>query len=340
MDQLLRTLPPAAHEGPAYVGLSGGRDSLALLHLLRFFIQPQQQVGRLHAIHVDHGMHPQSRGQARWVAGLCRAWQVPLTVRTLCAPPRGEGAAREARYACFRTVMDEEPGRGLLVLGHHAEDQAETVLFRLLRGTGPRGLAGIPAVRALGPGSPHVVLRPLLGLSGDAIAEWARRHHLRPREDPTNRDPGFRRNWIRHMLLPALGPEVRQTLLALAVAAEAREAVIARLLAPAKQAVVLGSLASDGVTVDRRRLNVYPLPVRAELLRALLRAMGARISRRGMEMALAFLASPVGRGELTAAPGLVLVREGRTGSIILRAGQGGDEGSDPGVETSGPARCL
>jgi tRNA(Ile)-lysidine synthetase-like protein len=362
LASLRSTLSPATRAAPLFVGLSGGRDSLALLHVLRFFVgreghrdsgrggaqdRAEDRAGagaedgdggsgwgwgspRIHAIHVDHGIHAKSRAHARWVQGLCRGWQVPLTVATLPVPPAGEAAARDARYAQFRSVMEDvSKGPGVLLLAHHAEDQAETVLFRLLRGTGPRGLAGMPRMRTLSAGSDAIVFRPFLGVSGEQIAEWGRRHDLRPREDPTNRDPRYRRNWIRETLLPALGPEGRDLLLAIASEAAAREAVLARLLAPAEQAVVVRRLAPTGVTVDRRRLNLYPLPVRAELLRAILRGMGARISRRGIDMALAFLASAAGRGELTAAPGVRMVREGRQASIFLRAGTVQDEGPEP-----------
>lgn len=335
LRRLLDSLPPEVQAGPVFVGLSGGRDSLALLHLLRFWSEPWVPgvSSRLHAIHVDHGMHRKSRAQADWVKGVCRSWGIPLALETLREAPRGEASARAARYQVFRSVVHGS-GPAVLLLAHHAEDQAETVLFRLLRGTGPRGLAGIPEMRPLGVGEAGAVLRPLLPASGQAIAHWCQRHHLRPREDPTNLDLGFRRNWIRHVLLPRLGPEARDTLLALARTARAREDGVARILAPILQSVVVQKDAAEGVTVDRKRLNLYPLPVRAELLRAILREEGLRISRRGMTMALSFFSSAHGRGELTAAPGVVLVRDGWRGRILSHAGWGRGEGPLPPGETS------
>jgi tRNA(Ile)-lysidine synthase len=230
------------------------------------------------------------------------------------------------RYACFREEVGGENG-GLLLLAHHAEDQAETVLFRLLRGTGPRGLAGIPQARPLTPGSRGWLVRPLLGVSGVELAGWVLQHRLRPKEDPTNVDLAYRRNWLRHRVLPHLGSDVRADLLALAQAAREREEVLDRILAPVADAVVLDSLPDGRLTVDRRRLNLYPPPVRAELLRSLIRTQGGRISRRGMAMALEFLASPRGSGRLTAGPGLLLVREGKKGHIQCIAGAVQDDRS-------------
>ncbi|HEX6037412.1 tRNA lysidine(34) synthetase TilS, partial [Longimicrobium sp.] len=123
------------------VAVSGGCDSVALLHLLRFAADDAGL--RVSAAHFDHAMRPGSEGDAAWVCGLCRAWGVPLMDARADIPPRTEAEARDARYAFLRRAQ-EACGAAFLATAHHADDQAETVLFRVLRGTGLGGLAGIP----------------------------------------------------------------------------------------------------------------------------------------------------------------------------------------------------
>jgi len=130
------------------VAVSGGLDSTVLLHLLRFGV-PAGIVGAdaLVAVHVDHGMRTESSSDALWVRGVCRAWGIPFECRVLDPPPTTEASAREARYAILEEVRGRT-GCHLVATAHHADDQAETVLFRALRGAGPRGLRGILARRA------------------------------------------------------------------------------------------------------------------------------------------------------------------------------------------------
>jgi tRNA(Ile)-lysidine synthase len=176
------------------VALSGGVDSVVLLHLLRFHAGGAGPAQVL-AAHYDHAMRGGSEADARWVAGLCRGWGVPLHLERAPRPPRTEEGARDARYAFLRRVQ-RETGATHLATAHHADDQAETVLFRVLRGTGPSGLGGIAPVDERG------TIRPLLGFTRDRIAAYARRARLRWREDPTNAAPGATRNRIRLELLP------------------------------------------------------------------------------------------------------------------------------------------
>jgi tRNA(Ile)-lysidine synthase len=174
------------------VALSGGLDSTALLHALRF------GAGRraVTAAHLDHVMRPDSSGARAWVEGVCRAWGVPLEAERLERAPASEEAAREARYRFLERIRARVGAVGV-VTGHHADDQAETVLFRIARGAGLRGLAGMRPAR----GRLH---RPLLELRRCELEAYARAAGLRWREDPTNLDPRFARNRIRHRTLPAL----------------------------------------------------------------------------------------------------------------------------------------
>ncbi|MFU8876869.1 MAG: tRNA lysidine(34) synthetase TilS [Wenzhouxiangellaceae bacterium] len=178
-----------------YLAFSGGPDSMCLLHCLLH----AGPACRLEVIHVDHGLDRQSAeraDRARLLAGElgveCRI--VRLAIEDHDGGP--EAAARRARYACFESML--APGEFLLT-AHHADDQIETVLLRLLRGAGPRGLAGMRARRRLGAGW---LGRPLLGWSREQIMDYLDRHALDWIEDPTNRDTALDRNFLRHEILP------------------------------------------------------------------------------------------------------------------------------------------
>ncbi len=158
-------------------------------------------------------MRVRSGADAQWVAGLCRAWGVPLVVARCREAPRGEDAARRERHAFLQTAARVAQA-DRLVMGHHADDQAETVLFRVLRGTGVRGLAGMAP---LGPGP---LARPLLPFWRRDLARYARARQLRWRTDATNRALGHARNRIRLELIPRLertiAPGARASLVRLA----------------------------------------------------------------------------------------------------------------------------
>ena len=203
----MRTLPDALRhaldiqpDGPLCVGFSGGPDSAALLHALAAL--PQARARGLRALHVDHGLHPDSGGWAAQAQAFCAALEVACdVVRVEVAPGAGggpEAAARHARYAAFTRAIG--PGEWLL-LGHHRDDQAETVLLKLLRGAGPEGLAGMRAIRPLGDGQ---LWRPLLDLPRAALRAYAQAHGLRCIDDPSNRDTTLARNHLRHEILPRL----------------------------------------------------------------------------------------------------------------------------------------
>jgi tRNA(Ile)-lysidine synthase len=305
-DAVIRAL--AGESGPLLVALSGGRDSLTLLHILRFDLGPES-LGGLHALHVDHGMHPASSDQALRLRGVCGAWGVPLTIVSLDPPPESEAEAREGRYRALLAEA-ERLGAPLILTGHQSDDQVETVLFRILRGTGPRGLQGIPVERRLGSAR---ILRPLLSVPGAQVAEAARGRRLRPLEDPTNRELLWARNRIRLELLPALTrviPELPATLLALAEAARGREAILTRILDRVEAKVVVGGSGVEEapLAMARPSLLLYPPAIQGELLRRLLRRFGRGISRKGLALALRFAATGGRHRSVTVAPGVRLRR--------------------------------
>ncbi len=182
------------------VALSGGVDSTVLLHALAG-LRPDILRGRLHAVHVDHQLHADSAAWAAASEEFCARLGVPIeTLLVKVDLRRGEGieaAARRARYAAFRSCLS----RGdRLLTAHHRDDQAETLLLNLLRGSGVAGLAGIPPQAALGAGT---VSRPLLTVPRQVLIDYAHRHGLAWIEDPANRDQRMDRNYLRHVMLPA-----------------------------------------------------------------------------------------------------------------------------------------
>ncbi|MBC9249719.1 tRNA lysidine(34) synthetase TilS [Pseudomonas alcaligenes] len=203
-------------DAPAWrVALSGGLDSTVLLHLLAR-LSRQQALPPLSAIHVHHGLQAAADAWPEHCRQLCAALGVPLQVEyvRVDAGASLERAAREARYAAFTRQL----GAGeLLLTGQHRDDQAETLLFRLLRGAGVRGLAGMPRQRALGEGT---LLRPLLGMARAELEAYARQHGLRWVEDPSNSDTRLARNFLRHQVLPPLARHWPQAAANLARSAE------------------------------------------------------------------------------------------------------------------------
>lgn len=174
------------------VALSGGVDSVVLLHVL-------SRQCRVRAIHVHHGLSPNADAWARYCRQLCGRWKIPLTIRRVRVQKLGKGleaAAREARYAILRKI----PGK-VLATAHHLDDQAETVLMNLLRGAGTRGASGMaPESRFHG----KTLLRPLLNVSRKSIIDYARAHQLEWIEDESNADESLTRNFIRRRVGPLL----------------------------------------------------------------------------------------------------------------------------------------
>lgn len=185
---------------PLLVGLSGGLDSVVLLHALASL--PEARERGLRAEHVHHGLHPEADTWLRHCEDICAAWQVPLrSVRVEVARNDAEGpeaAARHARHAAF----DAELGDGeVLVLAHHGDDQAETFLLRALRGSGVDGLGAMRPWRRFGRGW---LWRPLLVRSRADLHAYAQAHELSWIEDPSNSDVSFDRNFLRQKVLPLL----------------------------------------------------------------------------------------------------------------------------------------
>jgi tRNA(Ile)-lysidine synthase len=296
--QALRGLGHPSAGDRVVVGLSGGADSVSLLDVLAKLAR--RKGFTVVAAHLDHGLRPDSAQDAAFCAELCARLAVPL--RTGHADVRGrdraegggmEEAARLARHAFLRQIKDEE-GAAWIVLAHTRDDQAETVLLRLLRGAGGLGLSGMrPRAGDL--------LRPMLALSRADVLDHLAARSLLWREDPSNADLGIARNRVRRELLPYLerhfNPAVREALArSAAVLAEEAE-VLATVAADARRAQ--GRQDEDGSVLSIDALRSAPRALaRLAVRRALQEAGGLRgVGLEHVEsiLDLAATAAPSGR---------------------------------------------
>ena len=184
------------------VAVSGGRDSMALLHCTA---RAAKALGiQVIALHVHHGLQKQADEWAAIIEKACKRWSVGIATRRLEAkPPKGDSVeawARRERYAAL-AAMAQEAGAGLVLLAHHQRDQAETFLLQALRGAGPAGLAAMPSTAQR---SGIVWARPWLSMRRETIDAYARRHRLRFVDDPSNADSRYARSRLRMDVMPAL----------------------------------------------------------------------------------------------------------------------------------------
>jgi tRNA(Ile)-lysidine synthase len=259
------------------VAVSGGRDSLALLHCT---LRQAQPLGiEVVALHVHHGLQPAADAWADFVAATCDRWRAqgrPLRLamqRLAGRPMPGESIeawARRERYLALGAMV-REAGAGLVLLAHHRRDQAETFLLQALRGAGPAGLAAMPR-RIERDGI--VWARPWLQVSRAAIEQYARRHHLRGVEDPSNADARYARSRLRAQVMPALRQAFADAEPALAEAA-ARCAEARAVLAEVAQAD-LAAVCDDGAALRLVPWRTLSLARRANVLRAWLQRVLGR----------------------------------------------------------------
>jgi tRNA(Ile)-lysidine synthase len=209
--RLVRDLAPWGNATTWHIAFSGGLDSTVLLHLLATLTK-HTTVPALNAIHVHHGLQSAADAWPQYCQSVCDALGVPLQVFQVQVQPGAslERAAREARYAAFSQVIRPND---VLLTAQHRDDQAETLLFRLLRGAGVKGLSGMPRQRALGQGQ---LLRPLLDVTRAELEAYALDQRLSWIEDPSNDDRRFSRNYLRHQVLPVMAQRWPQALASMA----------------------------------------------------------------------------------------------------------------------------
>ncbi len=210
VDDTLRLLVPP--DRSILLGLSGGMDSVVLLHLLHG-LAPRYG-WQLSALHVHHGISPNAGVWADFCTTLCARYNIPLHIEHVDIGELSEELGIEAAARVLRHAALLKRECDFVALAHHADDQAETLLLQLLRGTGIRGAAAMALIKPADTHR-HATLRPLLDVPRESLLEYARRHSLQWVEDESNSDERYARNFLRHQVFPQLEkrfPAYRDTL--------------------------------------------------------------------------------------------------------------------------------
>lgn len=296
-----RLWPPAA---TLLLGVSGGADSMALLHGVHRLAQRRDTRWRPNVAHLNHGLRgPAGDADARFVERAAAQRDLPfvterLDVRAFAAAHdlTIEEAARACRYA-FLARAAERVGAAVVVVAHHADDQAETILHHILRGSGLRGLAGMPPSRPLDATGMQRLARPLLSFRRAILEHYLRAAHVAWRTDAANIDEAHTRNRIRHRLLPMIeqdfNPRVVDALLRLGEQARASSALIESMAAALLAAPrVRRRDEDDGARlflVPAGDLVASPRIVQGEAVRQALRTLGVGLGEIGYERVAAVL---------------------------------------------------
>ena len=254
------------------VAVSGGADSLCLLHLLHQLCGPDRRYPhiKLHVAHLDHQLRPEASARdAEAVARLAESWQLPVTLGVVAVSTLAreeqlslEEAARIARYRFLRTVARSLPAPTRIAVAHHKDDQVETLLLHWLRGGGIASMVGLQARQ-------QDIIRPLLSVTHAETLAYCQQHQLEPLEDESNTDPRFLRNRVRHELLPlleSLNPGIRATLLRNAEVLQVDAAWIEAQIDTAWSTVVTAEH-STSTSLQRTALLALPLSLQRHLLR-------------------------------------------------------------------------
>jgi tRNA(Ile)-lysidine synthase len=278
--KLAAAWPPGAWDSvTVLVAVSGGADSVALLRAMAALKTGGE--GRLVAVHVNHQLRgEEATADEAFVVDLCRRMELPCDVGRVRVGPAGAGrasgleaAARRARYD-FLAEAAGRLGARYVATAHTADDQAETILHRILRGTGIRGLAGMARARRLGPAT---LIRPLLGITRAELVAYLDAIGQPYRRDSSNRDVRFTRNRIRHKLLPQLARQyncsVAEALLRLGSLAGEVQTVIDAVVEDLAERCVRAE-GPDAVSIDTALLTGQSRYVVRELLLSIWRRQG------------------------------------------------------------------
>jgi tRNA(Ile)-lysidine synthase len=241
---LMKKLEPF-HQRPLYLALSGGMDSMLMLYTLSHVLSHVPELKyRLTAIHINHGLSHNADIWQQQCQQACDVLAVPLIARRVVIDINGRGleaAARQSRYDVFDSVL---PNKAVLLMAHHASDQAETFMLRLLRGSGLAGLGAMQERRALTHDAKdeRVLLRPWLTLTREVLATRARAEGITWVDDESNQDQRFDRNWVRHRILPSLKerhPAIETRLTMTTERLQSDYRLLQQLLEPFVEAVIL-----------------------------------------------------------------------------------------------------
>jgi tRNA(Ile)-lysidine synthase len=273
------------------IGVSGGADSMALLHGLHGLNEACGFQLRLQIAHVNHLLRgPESDEDAAFVQTAAARLGLPCTVtrlpvRTPAEASEGsiEEVARRHRYEFFQSVC-EQNGAGVVAVGHQADDNAETILHRILRGTGWRGLSGIPARRSLAAGATTTLVRPLLPFTRQTLLAFLSEFGVDHRQDRSNATTEPTRNRIRHVILPLVAQEVnprtREALLRLGEQARWLESYLRDTVERTFESLVI-SQTDQELTMNAAALAHKGRFLQSELIRHAIRRLGVGEQRIG-----------------------------------------------------------
>lgn len=298
------------------VGVSGGPDSLALLHFL--WSQQENWNIKVYGAHLDHMFRGQESAQeALFVKDFCEKRDIPIEVRQINIPKYMEEtgfssqvAARKQRYNFFAEVLKKYQ-LPLLTLAHHGDDQIETILMRLTRGSTGKARAGIPFQR---PFEDANLFRPFLCVNREEIEEYCERHHLEPRRDPSNEKDIYSRNRFRKVVLPFLqkeNPKVHEHFQRLSEDLESDEIFLQELTAQRiEEAVIMRK--DKQITLDIIAFQRMPIPLQRRgiqlILKYLYREVPASLSAIHIDQIFSIMINPHPSGTLDFPGGLKIVR--------------------------------
>ena len=298
------------------VGVSGGPDSLALLHYL--WGQKEKRGLSMVVAHVDHMFRGQeSYEDAMFVKNVCEQNSIPFEMAQVNVPERmkltgnsSELEARETRYEFFATVM-EKYGYSYLALGHHGDDQIETILMRLTRGSTGRARAGIPVTRPFANG---VIFRPFLSLTKVELEQYCQKHHLEPRIDSTNEKDIYSRNRFRKKVVPFLKQEnshVHDHFQRFSEELQSDEAFLQELTVQSMNKVMTIGEKSH-ITIDIKSFLKVPLPLQRRgiqlILNYLYKEKPGSLSAIHIDQVFSLIHHPQPSGKLDLPNGLKVIR--------------------------------
>ncbi len=271
--KLIRNLQSIASQH-IYIAYSGGIDSHVLLHLCASFDNLKEKIT---AVYINHGLQSEAESWGRHCEKVCSGLGVKylsLKANAQAAPGESpEEAARNARYSALKPLLAEDD---LLLLAQHAEDQLESVLLQLFRGSGLKGLSGMPETMPFGKG---LLLRPLLDISKTEILGYAQNHNLKWIEDPSNKQTHFDRNFLRNDIIPLL--KQRWPSLGLTVPRSAAHCANAQsLLASLADKLLVDVFDKNNNTLNISGLKKYPLLQQQLVIRQWFQQLGLRMPSR------------------------------------------------------------
>lgn len=261
-----------------WVGFSGGLDSTVLLHVLA---QQTYLKNKLKVIHVHHGLSVNADAWLEHSRQFCQSLQIPFVAEKVQLSELGDGveqAARQARYAAYEKYLQPQD---VLVLAHHNDDQIETFFMRLSRGSGLKGLAGMPQQRAIA--GQATLLRPLLAVSRTELEVYANKEQLVWVEDESNNSSDYERNWWRNELLPKIWqqfPQRKESLQRSLSQLQQDQVILTELLAPLIQQVQIAWPWPQCATVALSLpiLASFPVRYQAYLVKGWLEGQGLLVS--------------------------------------------------------------